>query len=388
MNFEFSAEDRAFRQQLREFLEKEVTDEAVEEMVRWEVGGPDSRQLLLKLGEKGWLLPIAPKEYGGLGTSYLQQYITVDEVSYFLKTPVFTTAMVMGPLFMLFSDEEQKREYLPKLARGEIEISGGYTEPDAGSDLTRIKTRAVEEDDHWVINGQKIYSTAGCYATYQLVCARTDENAPASQGLSLIIVPMDNPGVTIRPMWTLANCKVGEEFYDNVRVPKKNLVGEKNKGYKHLMRALDLERVFPLPIGHMRRALEDIVEYAKETKRDGKPLTQDPLVRQELAELATAIEVAHDMAYRTVWLMDQGRNIRPEASTMKVFLTELEQKITRTGVHIMGLYGQLEPDSKHAPAKGAIEQHLLLSLYMTIGGGTSEIQRNVIAQVGLNLPRS
>ena len=233
MDFQFSIGDEAFRKQLHEFLKERVTGEVVEEIGKWKTEGPLSKRLLRELGKKGWLLPLAPREYGGLGATYLQQYIALDEIAYFTKTWAFTSTVATGPFFMIFGNEKQKRKYLSQLARGEIEISEGYTEPEAGSDLTAIKTRAVEHDDHWIINGHKIYTTAGCHANYQVLCARTEETIPRHRGLSLFLVPMDSPGVTIHPMWTLADYKVGEEFYDNVRIPKENILGEKTKAFSN-----------------------------------------------------------------------------------------------------------------------------------------------------------
>ena len=388
MDFQFSTEDETFRKQLCNFLQEKVTDEVVEEISTWKTEGPLGKRLLRELGEKGWLLALAPREYGGIGASYLQQYIALDEIAYFTKTWALTSTVATGPFFMLFGNNEQKKKYLTQLARGEIEVSEGYTEPEAGSDLTSIKSYAVEHNNHWTINGHKIYTTAGCHADYQVLCARTEEATPRHRGLSLFIIPMDSPGITIRPMWTMANYKVGEEFYDDVRVPKENLLGEKNKGFQQLMSALDLVRIFPLPVGYLRQALEELAEYAKRTERGGKVLAADTLVRQKIAEMAIEVEVARNLAYRTVWMLDQGKPVGLETSVVKVFVSELVQRLDYTGLRIMGLHGQLELGSKHAHLNGLFGQQFLLSTFATIAGGANEIQRNIIAQRGLGLPRS
>jgi len=387
MDFKFDSETENFRREVHEFLQKEVTDELRAEMHEWSGESNLARSFIRKMGDKGWVLPVAPKEYGGLGAPNLWQYIVVDEASYALKTWGFSSAIVFGPLILQVGSEEQKKNYLTRLARGEIDFSAGYTEPEAGSDLTNISCRAEEKDDHYLVNGQKIYTSNGLGADYQMLCARTEDTNPKYMGLSMFIVPMDIPGLTIQPMEVVGDTKLGVEYYDNVRLPKENLVGQKNNGFLELLAALDIERIYPFPAGQAKRILEDLVEYAKETRRGGKTLDQDPLIRQRLAELAIEVEVVQGLIYRAMWSMDQGKSVGYEASISKVFITELDQRLLSTAVRLMGPYGQLTHDSKYTPFKGLLERRFLISLYETFGAGSSEIQRNMIAQRGLGLPR-
>lgn len=387
MDFQLTAEEAAFQKEVHEFFLQEVNDELSEEFSKGLGLGPLGWQFIRKLGAKGWLVPTLPEEYGGLNTSCMQRYIIMNELHYlFPEMMVLIGAAIVAPTLMIVGTEEQKKEYVLKVAKGEIEFALGYTEPNAGSDLASIGISAVEDGDCFILNGQKTFNTSCHYAQYHWLCARTERIVPKHKGLSLFIVPLDSPGITIRPMWIISGERTNEVFYDDVRVPKKNLVGQKNKGFYHMMVALNFERIFPY--GHLQRAMEDLIRYVKETSRNGKLLAQDPLVRQKIAGLVTLVEVCQGMGYHVVWLLDQEKVPEYEASALKVFISEAEQQIASTGVSIMGMYGQLEPGSKYAPLKGWFERWYLSNTRRTIAGGTNEIQRNIIAQRGLGLPRS
>ena len=287
---------------------------------------------------------------------------------------------------MLVGSEEQKKEYIPKIASGEIELALGYTEPEAGSDTANIDIRAVEEGDYYIMNGQKIFNTSCHYTHYHWLCARTEVTTPKHRGLSLFIVPMDSPGISLSALWTIGGERTNQVFYDNVRVPKSCLVGEKNRGFYHMMAALAFERLFPA--SHCRRGLDELINYAKTTTKNGKPLTEDPLTRQKLAELATKVEAAESLVCRIVWMLENNKVPDYEASVNKVFVTELEQDIAYTGLKIMGLYGQLKTGSKYAPIDGVLDHFFLCVARRTVSAGTNEIMRTVIAQRGLGLPRA
>ena len=386
MDFKLSQNEQDFQKQVHEFLRKEVTPDLVKEMSSGLGLGPLGWQFTRKLGAKRWLVPMLPPEYGGLSASFIQRFIVMDEINYFLPGSfAHMGSSIVAPTLMLVGSEEQKKEYIPKIGQGEIEFALGYTEPQAGSDLSAIDIRAVEQDDHFLMNGQKVFNSGCHYSQYHWLCARTEVTEVKHKGLSLFIVPMDTPGITIRPLWAIGGERTNEVFYDNVKVPKKNLVGTKNKGFYHMMVALEFERIFP--VGHLFRALEDLVTYVKETKRGGKPLAEDPLIRQKIADLAILAEVGKGLAYHIAWMLDQGQAPDHHAAALKVFLTETEQQMAYTGLRIMGAYGQLGPNSKHAPLDGWLADWFLLTIRRTITGGTNEIQRNVIAQRGLGLPR-
>jgi alkylation response protein AidB-like acyl-CoA dehydrogenase len=312
-------------------------------------------------------------------------YMIRDEMAYAGVPSIFVAAHMAGPTILRFGSEEMKREFLPPIAKGEVEYALGYTEPQAGSDLSSLSIRAEDKGDYFLINGQKTFNTHCHVADYHWLAARTDFNVPKHKGVSMIIVDMKSPGITIRPLITMAGWRTNEVFYDDVQVPKKNLVGEKNRGFYYLMAALDFERMFP-PGGY-RRLFEEIVEYAKNTYLNGRPLSKDPLIRQKLAQMATEIEVARLLYYQLPHILDKGMIPNYQSSMEKMFATEVAQRITQTGMEILGLYSQLKEGSKWAPLDGKVEHYYRWSVVETIYAGTSEIQRNIIALRGLGLPR-
>jgi alkylation response protein AidB-like acyl-CoA dehydrogenase len=250
--------------------------------------------------------------------------------------------------------------------------------------------RAVEEEDYYIINGQKTFNTECHYSEYHWLAARTDFNPDLAKykGISLFIVDMDSPGITIRPLWTMSGERTNEVFYDDVKVPKNRMVGEKNKGFYYMMEAIGSERnqVF-IPI-RVYPILEELIRYVKETEYNGKPLSEDPVIRDKLAQAAIELEVGALLADHSRWLESHDLPLSYEPEITKIFTSELEQRLVNTGMEILGLYGQLEEDSKWVPLRGRIEWYYLHSFMTTIGAGTSEVGRSVIAQRGLGLPRS
>jgi len=293
-----------------------------------------------------------------------------------------------GPTLMRVGTSEQKKEYLPRILAGEITFCLGYTEPGAGSDLASLQTRALAKGDDYVINGQKMFITLAQHAHYCLLAARTDTDAPKHRGISLFIIDMKTPGITVRPTSTIGDMAVNDLFLDDVRVPRRALVGEENQGWYHLGVALDYERAFSAAAAaYLRCTFEELLEFAKETRCNGQLLSENPRVRHKLAQLALEIEVGRMLGYRVAWLLEKGGVPFYEASIAKVFTSELEGHLTRVGMEIMGLYGQLKEGSKWAPLQGNMERAYQLAFMVAIGGGTSEIQRSIIAVIGLGLPR-
>lgn len=381
MDFSFSPEEEAFRKQVHEFLEREATAEVREEREGVWVG-PHTWVLVRKLGEKGWLCPAWPKEYGGLGLSHIYRFILEEALDYFWVLPAgrLVGTSMAGPTIMIYGTEEQKREYLPRIARGEIEFALGYSEPEAGSDLASLQIYAEDAGDYFIINGQKIFNTRCHYSQYHWLAARTDRMAPRHRGISLIIVDLSSPGITLRPLWTVSGARTNEVFYDNVKVPKGNLVGDKNKGFYYIMTALEFERTFPA--SSVRRIVEELVEFLKEEENH-----KTPVIRSKVAELYIESEVAYLYSLHVAWLISKRIAPSYEASALKVFVTELKQRVAQVGTEVLGLYAQLKKDSKWAPLKGRVEHLYCECLMDTIVGGTSEIQRNIVAQRGLGLPR-
>lgn len=387
MDFAFTEEEEQFKQEVREFLHQEVTEELIAETEANVGFGLHTWAFMRKLGAKGWLAPALPREYGGMGATHMQRLILTDELLYHRAIPItLCGANIVAPTLMLYGSDEQKQEYLPRIARGEIEFALGYSEPNAGSDLAALEIAAVEDGDDFVLNGHKIFNTGTHYAHYVWMAARTDPSLPKHKGISLLIVDTKSPGITIRPLWTMDGERTNEVFYENVQVPRKNLVGEKNRGFYYITTALAFERNFP--IGLIRSTFGELVDYARETIRLGKPLIKDPLVRQGLAQLKVELEVGHLLAYRVAWMTDKKMVPEWEAPMIKMFGTELMHRLGNTGIQIMGLYGMLEEPSKWVPLKGRIEHMYRHASRRTISAGTNEIMRNTIALRGLKLPRS
>lgn len=391
MDFSFTEEEEAFRKEVHDWIKKETPQRWFElDPLLWEETDESwaiSREFQQKLGRKGWLAPAYPKQYGGSGMSHMKRLILAEELGY-NKAPVGVEMEVavnwVGPDLLLFGSEEQKQKYATGIAKGDLVICLGYSEPNAGSDLASLQTTAVQENDEFVINGNKIWTSYAHYADYCWLAARTDPNAPRKyDGISMFVVDMKTPGITIHPLINLMNRhSFNEVFFDNVRIPKENLVGKKNNGWYELMIALDSERSGIGYAATFQRILEELVEYAKERKCD-----KDPIIRQKLAEMAVEIEVSRMMCYRIAWMFSRDLHPSYESSMSMVFTSELLRRLADVGMDIAGPYGQLERDSKWAVLQGRIERLCLNCLSIGVGGGSNEIQRNIIAQRGLGLPR-
>ena len=391
MEFRFTEAEEKFRQEVLAFLAKEVTPEAIAEQRelyrQFNQWVPITGKIIRKMGEKGWLVPHWSKEYGGLGMSNTATFIVHDEMAYAHLPDIFMGALWAGPTLMKYGSEELKKEFLLPLARGEVEFAVAYTEPEAGCDVANLQIRAADKGDYFLVNGQKMFISAARDGRYAWLGARTDwENPKKHKGISILVVDLKSPGITIRPMQTIGGWANNEVFFDDVKVPKKYLMGQLNRGFYYMMTALDFERMFP--VGWWRRNFDDLVAYVKETKRDGKPLGQYPLVRQKLAQIAIELELARLLYYRISYLLDRGGVPAYESSMEKLFTSELTQRLSNVGMQVLGLYGQLKINSKWAPLEGEIELHYRRTVCETIAAGTSEIQRNIIAQRGLALPVS
>ena len=327
-----------------------------------------------------------PKEYGGLDASHMQQLIYHEELSYYGVPGGGGMGVAwVGPAIMLYGTEEQKQRFLPRITEGEDIWCTLYSEPGAGSDLASLQTRAVQDGDDFVINGQKIWTTGAQRSHWGWLAARTDPEAPKHKGISTFVVPMDAPGITIRPLVNMAGQDgFYEVFFDNVRIPKENLVGELNRGWYQVAVALDFERSGIQFFARARRTLEKLVSLIQEqpevTRRDSP-------TRLALADRFVEVNAGTWMSYRIPWLQSQGVIPNYEASISKLYGSELAQRIAATGMQLLGSYGQLAPGSKFAPLAGQIERDYLQMVAATIGGGTSEVQRSIIATRGLGLPR-
>jgi 3-oxocholest-4-en-26-oyl-CoA dehydrogenase alpha subunit len=386
MDFEFRPEEKRVLQEVRRFIQAESTPEMLEETLSIGncYGGKLGRQFIRKFAANGWLVPNWPEAYGGLGASAMLTFAMRDEMAYGRVPCIFVAAHMAGPTILHVGSDEMKEEWLPRIAKGEVEFALGYTEPAAGSDLSNVNLRAVDKGDHFVLNGQKTFNTHSHVADYHWLACRTDFDAKKHKGVSMMIVDFKSPGITVRPMVTLAGWQTNEVYYDEVVVPKKSLVGEMNKGFYYLMAALDYERMFPS--GGYQRLFEEVVEYARQTIVGGRPLSKNPLVRQKLAQAATELEAGRLLYYSLAHILDSGQIPNYQSSMQKIFATETAQRLTNSFMEIMGLYGQLKRGSKWAAMEGRVEHFNRWSIVETIYGGTNEIQRNIIALRGLGLP--
>jgi alkylation response protein AidB-like acyl-CoA dehydrogenase len=395
MDFRFTEEEVAFKAEVHQWLKQEIPQRWTElDPGIWEETEESwsiSRQFQRKLGQKGWLAPAYPKEYGGLELSHMKRLMLAEELAYNrapISVEVEITVNWVAPTIILFGNERQKKEYGTRVAKGEIIFCIGYSEPNAGSDLAALQTRAVQVGDEYIINGQKIWCSYAHLADYCWLAVRTDPNVSKHKGISMFIVDMKTPGITVRPLINILNHhSFNEVFFDDVRIPKDNLVGQENNGWYQLVIALDLERSSIGTAAAQQRIIEELVRYAKETRRNGKPIANDPLLRNQLAEMAVENEILRMMCYRIAWMYTKGIHPSYESSMTMVFSSELMRRLANVGMHIMGHYGELDRDSKWAPLNARIMRMYLSSISTGVGGGSNEIQRNIIAMRGLGLPR-
>ncbi|MQG65757.1 MAG: acyl-CoA dehydrogenase [SAR202 cluster bacterium] len=389
MDFEFSNQELSFRNELSAWLKEELANRPHE-------GGDDADaewafglEMRKKLADKGWLTMAWPEEYGGQGVSHMMQVVFAEEMSY-NRAPgrdVFGTRM-MAPTLMIHGTEEQKREFLPPVSKGEVQWCQGYSEPESGSDLASLQTRAVEDGDDFIINGTKIWTSSAHRADHIMVLTRTDPDAPKHRGISFLLCDMNTPGLTVNPIINMAGDHgFNMVTFDNVRVPKKNLVGEQNRGWYVGATLLDFERSGVDYSAGGRRVLEELIAYAKDNDQNGSLIADNPIMRNRLADLAIEVDVSRLISYNIAWMQGEGLVPNKESSMGKVVGTELQQHLSETGMQMLGLHGQLEPGSKYAPMQGRIEHMHLTNVSETIQAGTSEIQRNIIATRGLGLPR-
>lgn len=391
MRYEFTPEEEAFRAELLGWIENEVPEEykGIGEAgsdEEWENGLKVRRQL----AGKGWLTLAWPTEYGGQGAPMMQQVIFNEEMVYH-RVPGrdgFGIKM-LAPTLMVHGTEEQRRKYLPPIARGEVQWCQGYSEPDSGSDLASLQMRAVDDGDDFVVNGSKIWTSGAHRADWIFFLVRTDPDAPKHRGISFLLAPMSTPGITVEPIINMAGHHAfNQVFFEDVRVPKENLVGELNRGWYVAATLLDFERSGIDYPAQARRTLDDLTEYAHNTLgADGHPLSKDPDVRRRLVDLGIETDAARSIAYQVADMQAHGEIPNKEASMSKTLGTSLVQSVYRFGVDLLGMYGQLRPGSPRAVLDGRMLEMQLVTVAFTIFAGTTEIQKNIIATRGLGLPR-
>ncbi|GMU40065.1 MAG: acyl-CoA dehydrogenase [Chloroflexota bacterium] len=404
MDWSDSPEQAAFRNEVRSVIQGKLParyrGDGVEEGedAGWDVdrksADPAARQAAVDwqnaLAEKGWVAPHWPKEYGGAGLSPMEQFIFNQEMA-IAKAPRVGGQGVsqLGPTLIVHGTPEQKAEHLPKILSGEVNWRQGYSEPGAGSDLASLQTRAIRDGDEYVVNGQKIWTSGAHYADWLYVLTRTDPDAPKHRGISFLLVDKNAPGITVRPLINMAWAHAfNETFFEDVRVPVKNVVGEINRGWYVGATLLDFERSNISGAIVSRRNIEDLLGYAKGAGKDKARLAGNDPLRHEVAQEYIETEVQFNFSFRIVSMQAKGLIPNYEASTAKLFNSELNQKLARTGTKVFGLYSHIwDGKDKYAPMDARFTKSYVSSVSSTIAAGTSEIQRNIIATRGLGLPR-
>jgi len=391
LNFKFTAEQERFRQEVRSFLDTELPpgwvgylggtsgDHVVDSSDGWRV----FKDIARKLGEKGWLSLFWPKEYGGQSWPLVDYLVLVEEIAR-RGSPGYNPIAVkmLAPTLIDYGTEEQKERHLKPIARGEEFWCEGFSEPGAGSDLASLQTKAIKDGNHFIINGQKTWSTFADYSDWCCLLARSDPHSKRSKGLSFLLVDLSTPGVTVRPIRNLAGepsfCEI---FFEDAKIPKENIVGKENEGWQVTQALLGYERTSIEFIAMVQSMIEGVVKYLKTA-----PQMPSIPSRHLLAKLATDAEIGRLINYQVAWLHDKGMATDWYAAMAKLYSTELFKRAASAAMHLLGLYGQLDKRDDIAPLRGWIEHMYLVSFGATIAAGTSEIQKNIITLRHLRLP--
>ncbi len=388
MEYRFSGKALAFEAEVNEFLAQEWTPE-----LQAQIGDPaqdtlqEERGFRKLLAERGWLTMSWPAEYGGQERSLEEQYLFWEAMNYAGAPQATVATQQVGPTLMRFGTEEQQERFLPPIARGEVEFALGYTEPDAGSDLASLQLRAVKDGDDYVLNGIKRFTSGAHRSEYVWLATRTDPNAPKHRGVSMMLVDLQSPGITVRPLWTMAGYRTNEVYFEDVRVPTNVLVGEENRGWYYAAHALDRERISIFTVSSVRAVYDRLIEWARSETPMGRPI-EDPGIVRSFADFKVQLEVLQHLSYRILDMLKREESPNYEASQVKIFSTEMMQQLQHFGLHAMGLYGQLTGEDARAPIGGAIENGYRAAVMPTFGAGGNELQRNIIAQRGFGLPRA
>jgi alkylation response protein AidB-like acyl-CoA dehydrogenase len=389
MEIGYTPEQLGMQQELRAYYEKLLDPATVAELHESHAVGEAPRRIWKQMCADGWAGIGWPKEYGGQGRSAIEQFIFFDE-SMRAGAPVpMLTLNSVGPTIMAFGTDEQKADYLPRILSGDIHFCIGYSEPGAGTDLASLKTRAVHDGESYIINGQKMWTSLSSDADYCWLACRTDPDAAKHKGISMILVPMDTPGITLSPLNLLGTHDINAVFFEDVVVPAANVVGGENHGWKLITNQLNHERVTLFASGVMDRALTEVTQYAQDTKLpDGRRVIDQPWVQYNLAKLQAKVEVVRLMNWQVAWEATQGVLDIGHCSALKVYGSQLNMEGYQLLMEILGPVSYLEPDAPGAVLKSRIQQGTRGSIILTFGGGVNEMQRDLISQFTLGFPRA
>jgi alkylation response protein AidB-like acyl-CoA dehydrogenase len=388
MDINHTPEQKALRRELREYYARLITPEVRAELKGME-GGPTHRRIVRQIAADGWLGVGWPKEYGGQGRTGIEQQIWFEETRRAGAPLPFVTINTVGPALIQKGSEEQKQRFLPGILAGEIHFAIGYTEPEAGTDLASLATTAVRDGDHYLVNGTKSFTSGANDADYIWLACRTDPDAPKHRGISILIVDTGLSGFSWSPIRTLGGATTTMTYYEDVRVPADMLVGEENAGWKLITLQLNHERIGLAAFGSgALQVFDDVMAWARETQdEDGRPVAEKPWVQMALAEAYALLDAFKVMNWKIGWELEQGRLDPAHASAVKVFVTETVIEVYRLLLDVLGVVGTLRAGSPGAVIAGRIEQESRAFQINTFGGGVNEIQREIIAMLGLRLPR-
>jgi len=391
MHIAYTEAQEELRRELREYFSDLMTEEVQDRLAAGGAESTDStlyRDLVRQMGKDGWLGIGWPTEYGGQGRSMMEQLIFTDEAAIAGAPVPFLTINTVGPTIMEHGTEEQRRRFLPRILAGELHFSIGYSEPDAGTDLARLKTRAVRDGDEYVINGQKMWTSLIQSADYVWLAARTDPDAPRHKGLSVFLVPTTSEGFKWTPVPTVGGATTSQTFYEDVRVPTTALVGGENNGWSLITGQLNRERVALCSAAGITHTLDQVRRWAEETTTaDGRRVIDHEWVRVNLARVHAKAEFLKLINWRIAWGVGGGVSAA-DASATKVFGTEFYTEAYRLLMEVLGEEAYVQGDSPGAKLRGRIERVYRGTLILTFGGGTNEIQRDIISMVALGMPRA
>jgi 3-oxocholest-4-en-26-oyl-CoA dehydrogenase alpha subunit len=392
MDFDFTAEQQAFVAEVEAFLDEHATPDIADptrENMAQIVDTPERRAFMKKMAERGWLGITWPKEWGGQESDGVYEYLLNEALARRGAPQIGKGVGIIGKTLLRHGSDRLKQEFLPKILNAEVEFAVGYSEPDAGSDAAAMNLKAEKAEGGWLLNGQKIWTTSAHFADWYWVGARTDPEAKKHFGITLFLVPMDHPGLTVKPIWTMGDERTNEVFFDDVFVSDDYVVGELNRGFQYISEALDLERFTMFTFSPIKARLDLLIEHLQTATRDGNALKDDPVVRSRVAQLATQAEVARMLGLRFVATSAKGGAApTAEASEYKLFATEFSKQLADASMNLAGPGTQLRVGTEDAPMKGRAESTYRYTVLDTIGGGTSEVQKNIIARRKLGLPKN
>jgi alkylation response protein AidB-like acyl-CoA dehydrogenase len=389
MYIDYTDEQRALRAELRDYFARLVPAEIRGQLKGLETS-PLHKQLIRQMGSDGWLGVGWPKEYGGQGRTAIEQLIWFDEARRAGAPLPFVTLNTVGPCLMAMGTEAQKQKFLREILAGEVHFAIGYSEPDAGTDLAALKTTAVRDGDHYVVNGTKMFTSGADTADYVFLACRTDPDAPKHKGLSILIVDTQLPGFSWAPIHTVGDGHTNMTYYENVRVPVDMLVGQENAGWKLITLQLNHERIGLAAFsGLAHKLFDDVSDWARKTEdHAGRAVADMPWVQICLAEVYARLEAMKVMNWRMAWELERGEVNPARASAAKVYSTETLCEVYRRLLEVLGAAGTIKDGSPGALIAGLVEREWRHSQINTFGGGVNEIQREIIAMLGLGLPRA